>query len=201
MPDGDAPIVNITGRQVALGPLRHDLLSLYTRWRNDFNVQRTKDDAPLPVTEEAYARVVEEAAAGDDRIWFTLYELPALRPIGLAGLFDIDYRHRSAEYAVQIGEADARGRGYGTETTRLMLDYAFTALGLHNVLLRVFEFNHAGRRAYSKAGFREIGRRAQAWMMGGRLWDVIYMECLSTGFESPLLGKVFVPDVPRERAE
>ncbi len=36
------------------------------------------------------------------------------------------------------------GRGYGTETTRLMLDYAFTALGLHNVMLTVFVFNAAG---------------------------------------------------------
>jgi hypothetical protein len=51
-----------------------------------------------------------------------------------------------------LGEADYRGRG---------LDYAFTALGLHNVMLSVHEFKHAGRRAYGKAGFREVGRRRE----------------------------------------
>jgi diamine N-acetyltransferase len=33
--------------------------------------------------------------------------------------------------------------------------------------------------------------------MGGKFWDIIYMECLAAEFESPVLGKVFVPDVPR----
>jgi RimJ/RimL family protein N-acetyltransferase len=184
-PNGAEPVINITGEQVALGPLRRDLLPLYTRWRNDFAVQRSKDDPPLPIAEEAYATVLEAASSGPGVAWFTLYERQGPRPIGLAGLFDIDFRHRSAEFAIQIGEADARGRGYGTEATRLMLDFAFKALGLHNVLLRVFDFNYAGRRAYASAGFREIGRREQAWMMGGQLRDVIYMQCLSTWFESP----------------
>jgi diamine N-acetyltransferase len=96
-----------------------------------------------------------------------------------------------------IGEADCRGKGYGTETTRLMLDYAFTALGLHNVMLTVFEYNLAGRRAYEKAGFREFGRRRQSRWMGGRLWDEVYMDCLASEFTSPLLGHIFVPDQPR----
>ena len=97
-----------------------------------------------------------------------------------------------------IGDPDARGRGFGTETARLMLDYAFTALGLHSLMLRVFEFNLAGRRAYEKAGFREIGRRRQCHFMGGRLWDTIYMDCLASEFTSPVLSQILVPDRPRQ---
>jgi len=85
-----------------------------------------------------------------------------LHPIGRTGLGDIDYRDRRACFGLEIGEADYRGRGYGTETVRLMLDYAFTALGLHNVDLETWEYNRAAQRAYAKAGFREIGRRRQA---------------------------------------
>ena len=33
-------------------------------------------------------------------------------------------------------------------------------------------------------------------MLGGRLWDEIYMECLATEFSSPVLSRVFVPDQP-----
>jgi RimJ/RimL family protein N-acetyltransferase len=94
----------------------------------------------------------------------------------------VDYRHGTAELGILIGEADGRGKDYGTETTRLMAEYAFTTLGLHNLMLRVFAFNPAGIRAYEKAGFREFGRRREAVWMGGRRWDVVYMECLASEF-------------------
>ena len=37
----EQPDLNIVGEKVALGPLRRDLLPLYTRWMNDFDVIRT----------------------------------------------------------------------------------------------------------------------------------------------------------------
>ena len=64
-------------------------------------------------------------------------------------------------------------------------------------MLVVYEFNLAGRHAYEKADFREFGRRRQAHLMGGRLWDVIYMECLASEFTSSVLDHIFVPDQPR----
>jgi hypothetical protein len=75
---------------------------------------------------------------------FTIYERETLRPIGNTGLHEVDYRNRTASFGIIIGEPECRGKGYGTETTRLMPEYAFTALGLHNVMLIVFEFNAAG---------------------------------------------------------
>lgn len=57
--------------------------------------------------------------------------------------------------------------------------------------LTTAEFNIAGQRAYAKAGFRVFGRQRQCWMSGGRLWDIIYMECLATEFQSPVLRQVF----------
>ena len=75
---------------------------------------------------------------------FAIYERATLRPIGNTTPQGLDRRNRSASFGIIIGEPEFRGRGLGTETTRLMLDYAFTALGLHNVMLTVFEFNPAG---------------------------------------------------------
>ncbi len=79
-----------------------------------------------------------------------------------------------------------------------MLDYAFTALGLHSCLLTVYAFNIAAHHAYRKAGFREFGRRRECHWMGGKLWDEIYMDCLATDFQSTVLARVFAPDPPRE---
>jgi len=125
---------------------------------------------------------------------FTIYERNTLRPIGNTGLHGVDYRTRTTTFGT-IGEPECRSKGYGTETTRLMLDYAFTALGLHNVMLIVFEFNVvAGVRAYEKAGFKEFRRRRECHLSGGKLWDEIKMDCLSSELESSVLRCIYTPD-------
>ena len=196
-PSSEQPVLNIVGERVALGPLREDLLPVYGRWINDFGTIRMLGLPPAPVTAEKERDWYEDRSKAENDLMFTIYERATLRPIGHTDLFHVDYRNRTAEWGILIGEADARGKGYGTETARLMLDYAFTALGLHNVMLTVFEFNAAGIRAYEKAGFKPIGRRRECRVMGGEVYDEVYMDCLASEFESPVLGRVFVPDAPR----
>lgn len=191
------PVINVLGELVALGPQREDLLPVYQRWLNDFAVMRTRGRPPGPVTLEAQRSEYERLAVSETQRFFTVYEREGWQPIGDAGLHGIDYRHRTAFFAITIGEVTYRGRGYGTETTRLVLDYAFTALGLNSVRLEVNEYNLAGLGAYRKAGFREVGRWRQCHWMAGRFWDTICMDCLASEFTSPVLGRVFVPDAAR----
>lgn len=198
MEDTMAPVVNIIGERVALGSLRRDDVPLFYRWGNDFFVRRTFD-FPEVWTLERATEEYERHAVAQHEIFFTLFERPEphdvpMRPIGLTYLTDIDFRNRTAEFGILIGEADARGKGYGTEATCLTLDYAFTALGLHNIVLHVYAYNLAGIRAYEKAGFRTFARRQDAKVMGGAHWDMIFMECLASDFTSPSLASVFMSD-------
>jgi RimJ/RimL family protein N-acetyltransferase len=192
----ERPLISTEGNLVALGPLRRDLIPTYQRWHNDVATTRTYV-LPLPTTLEQEEALSAELMAASDKALFTIYERTSWQAVGTTYLTDIDHRHRTAEFGVLIGEAIWRGKGYGTETASLMLDYAFTALGLHSVMLTVYAFNLAGRRAYEKAGFREVGRRRQSHWMSGHYWDEIVMDCLATEFTSPVLSRVFVPDTPR----
>ena len=194
MDDNERPVLSIEGELVALGPLRRDLLPLYQRWLNDLDTTRTLDLPPQPMTIEKEQDWYEGQVKAEHDTTFTIYERETQRPIGNTGLHKIDHRNRTATYGIVIGEPDCRGKGYGTEATRLMLDFAFIALGLNNVMLMVFEYNPAGIKAYEKAGFKEIGRRRKSRMMGGKLWDDIYMDCLSSEFESPVLRRIYAPD-------
>jgi hypothetical protein len=47
------------------------------------------------------------------------------------------------------------------------------------------------------AGFRTMGVRRKSKMMGGKLWDTIYMEAPADEFESPVLGQILIADQPR----
>ena len=188
------PIVNIIGEKVALGPLHRDLLSLDYRWTSDFATLRMQGMTPTPFTMERITRRYQSGIADGTIVLFAIYECATMRPIGVTNLQGVDARNRTAEFVIFIGEQAARGKGYGTETTRLMLDYAFTALALHNVMLTVYAYNPAAIRAYEKAGFREFGRRRESVWMGGRLWDTVYMECLASAFERPALARIPTPD-------
>jgi len=189
---------SITGERVALGSIERESLPLFYRWFNDFDMLRTAGIGDGPWTMERVEAWCKRFNSGPEEAWFMIYALETGQPVGSAGLRDIDERHRTAEYAISIGEASARGQGYGTEVTRLMLDYAFIARGLHSVLLDVAAHNTGGIRAYANAGFREIGRRREADVMGGKRWDIVYMQALASEFESPVLARIFAPDQPRQ---
>ncbi len=186
----EEPILNIVGEKVALGPLRKDLAPLYQRWMNELASARSVG-SHRPVTFEQEEDWYASAIKSETLIQFTVYERETSEPIGTTSLMDIDYRSRRAEFGILIGEKNLRNKGYGTETTKLILDYAFTAAGLHNVMLRVFSFNKAAIRAYEKAGFKEYGRRRESYLMNGRMWDDVHMDCISTEFESPVLMEAF----------
>lgn len=175
-----APTINLRGSRVALGPLRRDLLPTYERWRNDFGTAPMLGNA-TPESAEAVGAWYERQLASAE-LTFVIYAVASWRPLGTATLYDVHHGYRRASFGITIGEADARGQGHGTETTRLILEYAFTVLELHNVMLTVNAYNVAGIRAYSRAGFREFGRRRECRPHQGNAHDVVYMDCLATEF-------------------
>jgi len=187
------PVLNIVGERIALGPLDRAWIPLYQRWRNDFRIMSTYGDELSPITREAKDAWYESQSKTKESLWFTVYERETMRPIGLTDFFNIERDHGLAWWGIVIGEADCRGKGYAAEVARLMLDYAFTALNLHVVVLSVDEFNTPARKAYARAGFKESGRFRGATHLAGRHYDRIVMDCLASEFESPLLRSILEP--------
>lgn len=193
----EKPTLTIEGDRVALGPLQRALVPLYARWINDLASVRTLGRIGHPTTLEEQQRWYDTMTSSETDHCFTVYDRAGWRPIGNAGLHQVDLGMQRASFGISLFEASARGKGLGTETTRLVLDFGFTVLGLRNVMLLVYEFNRAGLRCYEKAGFKEIGRRRSCQRLGDTWYDDVYMDCLASEFQSPVLGKLYRPD--RER--
>ncbi len=83
---------------------------------------------------------------------------------------------RVADLSVYIARS-ARGTGVGS---RLLaeLEQAAAAYGIHKIILLTFTFNEAGRRLYTKAGYREVGVFEEHGLLDGRKIDVRIMEKL-----------------------
>ena len=101
------------------------------------------------------------------------------RPVGSVYFRDVDPVNHSAEYGIFIGEEDARGQGFGSETARLFTEFGFARLGLHRISLRLLEENLPARRSYEHAGFREEGTFRDMVLLDGRYRNVVFMARLA----------------------
>jgi diamine N-acetyltransferase len=182
-----AALINLEGEKVALGPLRRELVAAYTRWINEvpgvFTLSGRLDPVSLTQREAYYVRVSRDLETSQ----FTIYERATLRPIGMTWLFPTDPLHRCGFIGIDIGEPECRGRGYGTEAIRLMLEYGFHALSLELIELTVVASNVAGIRAYERAGFKIVGTRRQAVRVGIRVEDFLHLACHASAFQPSVL--------------
>ena len=120
---------------------------------------------------EEIERFFTMRALGADSLAMGIHVRDTNRLIGSCAFSQLDGDNGSALFHITIGEREAWGHGYGGEATSLMVDHAFTSLGLHRVALSVFAFNErrhpglpAGRVASTRAG---PARRSGATAAGG----------------------------------
>lgn len=196
-----APVYNIVGETVALGPgTRDELIDLFYRGDNDFAVTILAGDPLIPRQREVFEAEYDRDAKESHPHWvgFIIYELATGASFGGISLRDIDLTKGSAELGISIGRTDYWGRGFGTEAITLILDYGFTVMGLHNVMLTTYAYNERALRSYRKVGFTEFGRRREAMRIGDQRYDIVYMDLLRADFRSPY--KPVVP-LPAEAAD
>jgi diamine N-acetyltransferase len=188
------PVINITGNLTALGPFDESMVEALHRWYNDFAVVVLNGSVPHPQTSDVSRAEVARFSTDDQtRYAFAIYERTTMRLIGFVDLRNINHRQRTAELGIMIGEQDCWGKGFGTETLYLVLDYAFSVLGLHNIMLSMAGYNERALRTYRRVGFREIGRRREICSIGNTFTDAVFMDCLSTEFHCPLAPIVTPP--------
>lgn len=112
----------------------------------------------------------------DDRADYAILRASDRAYVGDASLSDLDEDNQSMSFRIALIEF---GQGYGTEATRLMLDYAFDVVGVHRVTLEVFDFNKRAQRVYEKCGFVREGVQREALYWDGQWHDTIDMAVLA----------------------
>jgi len=169
----------IEGNLVVLRRHVADNVAAFRRWYGDPEVARLARYQDTPMREDEVNRFFQVRALGPESLTMAIHERSTNRLIGTCAFSQLDGENGSAMYHITIGEKDTWGRGYGTEATQLMLDHAFTTLGLHRIALSVFEFNERAIRAYATCGFLTEGRAREAVWRDGRWWDELSMSVLA----------------------
>ena len=155
------PPILVRGQRVGLGPAaprpHPDRCPLADRPGSAARRGHSGQVSTVETTEAWFEQATKPESTD---VHFTVYDPDDLAPVGTAVLVRVDQHAGTAEFGITIGER--RNQGLGTEATKLVLDWAFTVIGLHNVLLVTFSWNLPAIRAYAKAGFREIAGGEEA---------------------------------------
>lgn len=106
-----------------------------------------------------------------------IYDNETGKPVGDINLVDSDDFEKGPEIAIMIGE---RGKGFGKEALRLMIDYAFSSIKVSQINLDVYKDNPASN-LYQKIGFKingegkdpETGREEYKMALTKKEWKQI----------------------------
>ena len=170
----------LAGSRVRLAPLSPKDGPALFRWINDRELVHF-NAAFRPVSAAHHAAWMRDVIKRKDTAIFAIRVKRGDRLIGTCQLHSISTVHRNAELQIRIGEARARGRGYGVEAVRMLVDFAFRDLNLHRVWLNVFATNTAALKTYVATGFTREGVLRDAAFVNGRYVDVVVMGILNRG--------------------
>lgn len=162
---------------------RHDAKTV--EWLNAPDIRRTFgiSHAVTPASHRAWID-----AARDTLVW-------AITDAGGAHCGNVllhrNARHRSAYFQIYIGEPAMRAKGLGRAALELVLEHAFSELGLHRVWLHTFPDNAPAEHLYAQAGFVAEGIERESILregtfLGQRRWSLLAQEWRArSGARSP----------------
>ncbi len=175
----------IYGKNIRLRASEREDIPRFVVWLNDPEV-RAGLELFLPLSEELEENWFDEMLkrpATEQPLVIEILEGDSWRAIGNCGFNAIDWRIRSGEVGIFIGEKSCWNRGYGTGAMQILLKHGFETLNLNRIGLRVYENNQRAIRSYQKAGFIQEGILRCAQYKDGEYLDVLLMSVLRDEWE------------------
>ena len=180
---------HIIGSRIILREYRLADLEYMRKWCNNPAITDFLSDIFLyPHTvngTESYLNSILEGNTGQKG--FIIADKDSEQYIGQIDLFHIDWKNRSTEMGMVIGDTQFHNQGIGTEAIQLLQQFVFQQLNLHRLQLEVFDYNERAIACYKKCGFKEEGRLRQRHFSKGIYADVIIMGILKDEYLDNLL--------------
>ena len=169
----------LVAKRVRLRAMRREDSALLYEWINQRELVIL--NAPYhPVSELDHESWLESMLKKRfDLVIFVIEDIASEQAIGSCQLFNINWRHQSAELQIRIGYQRFQNQGLGSEAIQLLCRFGFDDLNLHRIYLSVFKNNERAIGAYRKCGFAEEGVMREAAFIDGQWLDVALMGLIN----------------------
>jgi len=179
----------MVGERIYLSPLNPEDAEQFCIWLNDLEIVKTLS-MPDRLFSLEYEKEALSKMSKQNEPSFAVVDLKTDQLIGSCGLFDVNHLNQTAEFGISICDKNYWNQGYGQETLKLLLDFGFNILNLHNIRLKVYSYNKRAIRCYEKTGFKHVAKLRELKQFAGKRHDVLLMDMLASEFESPYVKKV-----------
>lgn len=165
----------LDGEKICLRPIIMGDLDLLNQWKNQEEVYMFLGGGFQPISIDQYEMWMKSMIdmTGNNRRFMIVSDGVA---VGMIGLYNIHWVHRTCEIGIFIGEKQARGKGYAKEACQLIERYAAEYLNLRKITLRAVKENGKAVSMWSVLGYKEIGELKRERYIKGKYYDVLIME-------------------------
>lgn len=162
----------LTGERVCLRSVAHtDTDAVFAIW-SDPEAMRYWSHPPYTERAQAEAKLTSDLAAAAEGSAFpwaiTLTGDDTL--IGMFTLHQLDRSNGRAEVGYMLGRPHW-GQGLATEAASLVIDYAFTTLGLRRLEADIDPRNEGSQKLLERLGFERDGYLRERWCVAGEISD------------------------------
>ena len=118
-----------------------------------------------------------------------IYEVKQLRLVisnykeeglGMIDIFDFDFKNNRAGIGILIKEIKDRKQGLGEEALKLLIDYCFNHLYLHQLYCNISEGNKASINLFTNQGFNKIGLKKDWNLVDGNYKNEYLFQLINT---------------------
>jgi diamine N-acetyltransferase len=166
----------ITGENIVLRALEPEDIDLLYQWENDW------ESWHLSNTLTPFSRfALEQYIMAADQDIFTAKQLRLMIDktgenekvcIGTIDLFDFDPVNKRAGIGVLISKKE-RNKGFASEALKLLVNYCFSTLELHQLFCNIETTNTASLTLFQKQGFKTAGEKKD-WLRKNNQWNNEY---------------------------
>ena len=114
-----------------------------------------------------------------DRQLRLMIETPSGEVAGIIDLFGFEPFHSRTEVGIVVAE-EYRGFGIGRLALRLLVEYCFGFLGMHQLYAHIDVSNEACRQLFEKCGFKECACLKDWMRTGGTYRDVVLVQLVNS---------------------
>lgn len=174
----------LTGELVRLREVRDEDIDQLAAWWGDTGLAPLGTFIVKPRPPKKSREQIEQYSANDPdspSAMFAAVRRDTDELVGSISLFRGSAQSRSTLLGVGMSAANV-GKGYGTDSVRVMVGYGFRELNYNRIELRVFAYNTRAIASYKKVGFVEEGRLRQAVFHDGRYHDEVVMSILAADY-------------------
>jgi RimJ/RimL family protein N-acetyltransferase len=164
------------GENINLRPIIKEDIGFLNIWKNDEKVYKYLGGGFMPTSIDQQIKWMDSImdTSGNNKRYIICKKEGT--PVGMVGLYNINWIHRTVEIGIYIGDKTVRGKGYGKEACKLVEQFAKRYLNLRKIKLSVVSENRIAINMWKSLGYKEVGEYQKERFIDGRYMNLILME-------------------------